>query len=416
MVRQVIKPHRRTGVTWLIGLMGFMLGAAPASLGPGAIGTSPFFVAILSFFWLMKYQGSSIMKETEKGPLIVLLLSTSLLTVGFLGATILNQPADLSETWIVTGQYMFSLFVFPLFCVVVARINSAAALRGYAIGFMCLILTAIVIYFGFYDWGRALGWIRSNSRLELWLGPNTLAIHIIIGIFVSWEWLKSVQSPTAYRVFLLAAALLTLFLTGSIGGVLIAAAGLFVRLLLTHPLKAVVIVPIIGTIGLLTLGALVENSNLQVLQRMSWVFGGDLSDAGSYSERLDLNSIALQMLEEQPAAGIGAGKAKQYFPTLVHNAILLVWLEGGIVAALGLLLAPLAFIMWAITTDKHLKGTAIALVFMIFLYWLTRTHAYQIYLYGPLALLLSGFTTKLQGCMHRKEQPSHQTDPQIQPA
>jgi O-antigen ligase len=207
-------------------------------------------------------------------------------------------------------------------------------------------LAGVAVYFGYeasYEDYQRIGhdFITGARRLGSFLGdPNSNAGLIAMTLpFVLFLWTsRHISALIALPVLgVLGTALI---LSSSVSGTVASVLGLGVFLALTGKLRS--LLKFAATLGLCAVVIAGAGDRLpEVFQ--SRVLGalrsGDLEQAGTYSSRMALIEEALDMVDDTVLVGIGLGQFRRISAhgAPVHNTYILVWVEGGMVALMGLI-------------------------------------------------------------------------------
>ena len=108
----------------------------------------------------------------------------------------------------------------------------------------------------------------------------------------------------------------------------------------------------------------------------------DLSQAGTYTGRLELIKEAWDIVDHTSLVGLGVDQyrvvSRDKAP--VHNMYLLVWAEGGLLALFGwiiMILVPFAAAIRSFTRDRTAAGLGLAVFVAFFIFSMAAPHMYS---------------------------------------
>jgi O-antigen ligase len=330
------------------------------------------------------------------GPMTPLWLGGfTLLAIGLLGSSLLQGSPV--RGLIVTGQYVFA---WVLLCFVLLD-RDPATLRKFLLAFVASIAVSegigVAVYFSGWDpTGRI---VSGNERLMSFLeDPNANANMIGLTLpIVIYLWLAGILS-SRLTVIILPLLLTALILTSSVGGIAIAGLGTSLFLVATMNLRVLarIVVPGVVALGLLLVWGtdyLPKTFQRRVLSAFE---SGELTQAGTADARLMLIREAAIMIDRNPLVGVGADQFREVSEggAPVHNAYLIVWAEGGLVALAGwLLLLATVFIMaiaaYQATRRRLTLATTMAVASVFCLIAVNNAHMYSRMWVVPLCLIMA---------------------------
>lgn len=121
---------------------------------------------------------------------------------------------------------------------------------------------------------------------------------------------------------------------------------------------------------------------------------GDVSKAGTFTDRSALIGEAWERAEENLFIGLGADRFRDVSPTgqPVHNLHLLIWNEGGALAYVGLLVMLSLLVIFALAALRERRdeaAMALAVVGVLWIYTMSIPHMYSRFWLLPAILALS---------------------------
>ena len=334
--------------------------------------------------------------RTPVGPMTPLWLTAfALLAAGLLGSSLLQGSPV--RGLIVTGQYAFA---WMLLCFVLVD-REPATLRLFLKTFVASIIVAealgIAAYLsGFDPTGRM---VSGNRRLMSFLeDPNANANMIGITLpIVLYLWLSRLLSGWVVT-FALPVLVTALILTSSVGGIAIACLGTGLFLVMTMNLRtlAKLAVPALVALGAIVVWGtdyLPKTFQKRVLSALE---SGQLDQAGTADARLALMREAAGMIDASPLIGVGADQFRvvSALGDPVHNAYLIVWAEGGLMALVGwLLLLATVFIMalaaYQATRRRLTLAATTSMATVFSLIAVNNAHMYSRMWVVPLCLIMA---------------------------
>lgn len=280
------------------------------------------------------------------------------------------------------SQYFFSYLLMP-FLVLLARAREQMRL---IMIFVASVVVAeafsIAMFYLYGEIPQALDWINHNfvtgaGRLGSFFGSaNRNAAVISLTLPFAMYLARTGQWPIWVSVPCLGVLALALILTASFTG-LVSGLGAAVFFVVAaygkQSWKAVVVAVALlgaGWASGLSLPETFENRVLGALE------SGDISEAGTYTGRMELIEEAVSLSDDANLLGLGADqfRAVSDLGAPVHNVYLLIWTEGGVFSLLGWLLGMGVF-AWIALRSVISDRTAGALVLSVGLAFLIITNA-----------------------------------------
>ncbi|KFG90450.1 putative membrane protein [Sphingobium herbicidovorans NBRC 16415] len=247
---------------------------------------------------------------------------------------------DVVRCLVLTAQYCFAYLLVPL---VLLRRPEEEVIRLIKCGIwgmavMCL-LGAIVYWAGHYSTERVqMALVTGNKRLQGFAGnPNGMAVLTVMAMPLVWLLLLSNQMRRWVALLCMALLITGVILTSSNTGLYSMVAAALIFFGGRRNFKTLIIIGLLGSAAL-TLGQNYLPATFQT-RVLSAVNSGDLSSAGTFEGRQELNKEALEMADENLLIGLGADQyrhaSRHGLP--VHNLYLLLLNEGGGLSLLGYL-------------------------------------------------------------------------------
>lgn len=271
---------------------------------------------------------------------------------------------DLVRCLVLTAQYCFAYMLVPL---VLLRRSEEEIVRLIKCGVwgmvvMCA-LGAIVYLAGHYSTEREqMAVVTGNRRLQGFAGnPNGMAILTVMAMPLAWLLLLSKQMRPWVALICIALLVAGVILTSSNTGLysMIAAALIFFSG--RRNFKVLIIIGLLSA-AVLTFGQDYLPATFQA-RVLSAVNSGDITSAGTFEGRQELNREALQMADENLIIGLGADQYRHVsrYGLPVHNLYLLLLNEGGGVSLLGFILLLTVPILAGIAAYRTQYGKLVLL-------------------------------------------------------
>jgi len=405
LFKRLFKSRRYDHVdySWLPALIGIGTFALSYPLAFGFT-SGDLIIALLFIFTLFKGR-MKILTEEKFQYLIALVLSISFavssLAADNLYVESLYQPI----------RYLIVL-ILPLFVLVSLSDRVLLGIIFYMyVGAVATAFVGVLVYTNYYDLGVEIKWI-SAQRLSLWDNPNGLgakfAMATLIGLALKTY--KIIYLPHFLHYFALIILVAAIFFTMSFGSLISLIVGISVFILFVFMDNKQSIYTRFFLIYLLFLGAILlitflTNAHLlevlpsrfqtRIIPYLEILKSGEASlwqslDKGSLDTRIDYLATALELLREKPILGYGAGVRYEHgiYP---HTWIILMWLEGGIIA---LMMSFTLLLLWLYIILRGFReytifSMGISLLITYVVISLQNAHMYQIHIYTPLLTIVT---------------------------
>lgn len=389
------------------------------------------FFGLAGLLWLMMLTGrvsrlsSPTYRRSSPRLLVATVVLLSLATVSSFQSW---YPAE-SVLVVVRIGYLTVLWFWMLRCISVDRRAIARLMVGWRWGVLIAAVAAIVANAGLV----AIGTENPENRQTAWFyHPNDLAgfIAVAVPLFI----LSTPRSVTQRSrranlswMLTLGVVVFALSTTGSMSGLLAAAAGLGVsgaavmatrrrRGSNVHPLKAMAVLSV-ALVGLVVL----FSSDVPVAERLTRYGEGDSQIAHSVDSRGDLNQRAISSFDQVLVVGHGLDNQAQDVlrggDGGIHNMYVKLLYEGGLLALLGLLAMVAVMLQqgWRLlismrTTDAHLDLAAVygsAAAGLVFAFFQPTT--VQRYFWMPFAIIQCFWTLRRTELASRDDEPAADT-------
>lgn len=329
-------------------------------------------------------------------------LGLAMLLTGLLIGSVVN--GDPTRWIIVAVQYAFAFALVPMLMNAMTREMAIRQAKAALAGVVVMELFGISVYYrlsGSYEAAKRFGpeFITGEHRLGAFMADaNWNAAVITMTVPLIFYLQRRRHIGMVYAVGSLAILLVALLFTGSFTGfsATVASVGLF--FLVSGSARSIRLIVALVAIG----GALIASGVALPTAFEKRVVGAlqnqDLSQAGTYSGRLDLVKEAWTIIDETSVVGIGADQyravSRAHAP--VHNIFLLLWAEGGLMAMLGwiaMILVPAALAIRMIARDRLIAGLGLAVFTSFFIFSIAAPHMYSrswvVPLFATTALLLT---------------------------
>ena len=306
------------------------------------------------------------------GSLLVFWITAFLLVTGglFLSSVMAGQ---IVRGVVLCLQYFFCFIILPY---VLLSKDEAMTIRLLIIFIFGVVAVDLHGIYTFYTIGYVPGSrvVTGGERLATLIGnangAGTLNAMMIIAVI----WLRLHKHLSLLvATFLLAVMGWVVILTSSNTALLATIIGLAVFVLWTLRPKMIVGVAIMAAISMVFLqfGGIDYLPSTFQKRVVKAVEAGDISEAGTFADRADLMIEALDMVngKEFDLTGIGADRFRvvsvQGVP--VHNAFLILWVEGGILSLLGwTLFSAMGLILWLQALNQRVATDGSAAVIAVF--------------------------------------------------
>lgn len=294
----------------------------------------------------------------------------------FVGSLVNGDPIR----WLIAAvQYGFSLVLLPF----ILMSNDENVLMKYMMhlvfGVFVMEVFSSIMYYTYSDNYYDYHWIANNFvtggwRLGAFLGQanwNGAVIAMVLPFVIYMALKRLVRVEIAVLVG--AAFALGLLLSASFTGFVSALIVLLVFFLMSglkNALRGVVMATV--ALGILLASGFQLPSAFQA--RVAGALEtGDMDQAGTYTDRMDLIREAWSMVDDRMIVGLGVDQYRvvSQYHTPVHNMYLLLWVEGGLLALTGWLFLMTIFAVSVVRVYRYdpqicALGTSVFTVFMIF--------------------------------------------------
>ena len=271
---------------------------------------------------------------------------------------------DVVRCLVLIAQYSFAYLIVPL---VLLRRSEEEAVRLikcciWGMVTMCVI-GGIVYLSGHYSAEREqMAVVTGNKRLQGFAGnPNGMAVLTVMALPLVWLLLLSKQMRIWAAMFCIALLITGIILTSSNTGLYSMVAAALIFFGGRRNFKTLIVIALLSS-AVLTFGQDYLPSTFQnrVLSAMN---SGDLSSAGTFAARQELNREALEMADENLIIGLGADQYRQEsrYGLPVHNLYLLLLNEGGGLSLLGYLILLAVPLLVAIAAHRSKHGKLVLL-------------------------------------------------------
>ncbi|KSV75232.1 hypothetical protein N182_26170 [Sinorhizobium sp. GL2] len=319
-------------------------------------------------------------------------LGLTMLLFGLLASSIVG-PDPLRGIVIVT-QYLYAyLFVVLLFS---GRTLDQLILLAKTYVFSILVLCFQGIYLIHIDGRTNTNFVSGNGRFSgLMERENECAAVIALAVPILLLLITTKRINRVFAIFALLILIYGILLTGSNTGLIALVFGMTVftivgvnwkRLAVNAALLAGLILAV-GTSARDHLPAAFQKRVLGALE------SGDIGQAGTFDHRVDLIYEAMNMTDSTLLLGVGADQYRivSAIHQPVHNLYLLLWTEGGLISAIGLLVLLLstfgpALVVARIPGGRPFAGCIVASVSVLLFVANAVPHAYSRFWPFPLVL------------------------------
>ena len=290
------------------------------------------------------------------------LLGLLMLTAGlFIGSAF---HGDLVRCLVLVAQYCFAYLLVPL---VLLNRSEEEVIRLIKCGIagmtlMCAI-GAVLYWSGYVSSGRGqMALITGNGRLAGFVdNPNAMGVMTVMVMPCIWFLLLSKQMRAWVAFLCLGLLVIAVILTSSNTALFSMIAAALVFFGGRRNFKTLLALAFLGT-AVLTFGQNYLPATFQD-RVLPALVSGDLSSAGTFEDRQELNREALHMADENLIIGLGADQYRlvSRYGAPVHNVYLLLLNEGGGLSLLGFLVMLSVPILVAITANPLPHGKLVLL-------------------------------------------------------
>ena len=287
------------------------------------------------------------------------MLGNVMLIGGLLVSSLVN--GDVTRGLVVSAQYSAAYFAIPF--VIMSRprwqIEILAKIFVLVIVLLCLHGVYVIHYVG----ETSTQYVSGNGRLMSFMERTNNFAAVIAMTFPLLFWLA--EEGRIRRLTVCIAVPILVYgamLTGSNSGMMgmTYAFGIYLLVTISHSLRQIALA-FAGVTGAVAALAIWGKAILPaVFQRrvLGAIETGDIDQAGTFSHRYDLIMEALQVVDDTILFGLGADQYRvlSQWKHPVHNAYLLIWAEGGLIAVIGLLLVIVSGLLMLPGTMHRPRG------------------------------------------------------------
>ena len=264
-----------------------------------------------------------------------------MLVGGLLVSSLVN--GDATRGIVVSSQYGAAYFLLPF--VIVSRSRSQVEILAKLFVLIVVLMCLHGVYLIHYVGEVNTRFVSGNGRLMSFVERQNAFAAVIAMTFPLLFWLG--EEGRIRRIYLwIALPVLAygIMLTGSATGMagMSYAFAIYLLVIISRSLRQIALafagvtaaVAAFAIWGKAILPAVFQKRILGALE------SGDIDQAGTFSHRYDLMMEALRLVDDAILLGFGADQYRVVSPLQqpVHNAYLLIWAEGGLIAVVGLLL------------------------------------------------------------------------------
>jgi len=343
-----------------------------------------------------------------KNHLVLWAIGVFLIVVGLLFSDLVNQPPP-SRTLATVSQYLFAYLFLPFLVMSLkSNVHIKKLLMGFAMGLGSVVAIGGCFYICFPSiYARLVeaGIFIMQVRLGSFIGPNGMAKTIAMTMpFILFKF----QDGESYKTSLLLFLVFVFGLIGaaSIGGVFSTLLGIIMYLILAPnrtsnlPKFISIILITVALFYCLNQSSYFSQSIIRSFRRVSIpISERSLEAAGSSTEKIALAKEAVAKIAISPLIGIGSHQfvEKTNLMEPVHNTYLLLWVEGGLLSFIGILIIVFSAVSYAWRVYRKGKNkqdiTCASLVFTTsFVYatnLLTNTNSYSRFEILPVILTMA---------------------------
>ncbi|WP_077965350.1 O-antigen ligase family protein [Ensifer adhaerens] len=310
-------------------------------------------------------------------------LGLTMLVFGLLASSIAG-PDPMRGVVIVT-QYLYAyLFVVLLFS---GRTLDQLVLLAKTYVFSILVLCFQGIYLIHIDGRTNTNFVSGNGRFSgLMERENECAAVIALAVPILLLLITTKRINRVFATFALLILIYGILLTGSNTGLIALVFGMTVFTVIGVNWKRLVVhVALIAGL-ILAVGTSARDYLPTAFQKrvLGALESGDIGQAGTFDHRVELIYEAMNMTDSTLLLGVGADQYRlaSAIHQPVHNLYLLLWTEGGLISAIGLLVMLLsafgpALVVARVPGGRPFTGCIVASVSMLLLVANAVPHAYS---------------------------------------
>ncbi|KQV38687.1 O-antigen ligase family protein [Rhizobium sp. Root1204] len=280
------------------------------------------------------------------------------------GLTISSMKSpDPMRAMAVVAQYAYAYLAIMLIFSSQSAKNIVTFAKVYVLSISVICLHGV--YLIHYDGQRDTVFVTGSGRLT-GLMERTNECATVIALCVPIVLVLCTTGHMRKTTGFLAVAIMTygILLTGSNSGLMSLVCGVGIFALLGLSWKRMLLPLAIGVTILALSGGLVTEYLPATFQKrvLGALETGDLGKAGSFDGRVELINEALEMTSDTIFIGVGADQYRvgSQYHAPVHNVYLLLWIEGGLISAIGFLVMVLGGLGPAISVLKVPGGRPFA--------------------------------------------------------
>jgi O-antigen ligase len=317
-------------------------------------------------------------------------IGAAMLMVFLLVSSAMNGDAE--RGLIVVGQYFYAFVVLPLVFFTRTREELLTLMKVFCIS--VFIICVHGMYVIHIDGQRLTHFVTGSGRLQSLVERTNETGALIALTLPLLLYLKSIGRVSAITLLVFSLSYLyAVALTGSNSGFVGLLFGLAIYSAVSMSWR-VILIATVAAVGIvaLTIGYgdlfLPEAFRERVLVAL---VSGDIRQAGTYSDRLELIKESLEVVNRTPFLGVGADQYRLHSETgqPVHNAYLLIWSEGGLPALVGFLLILTSALYISVKTfrpggDNATFAASISVVLLFAVFINSVAHMYGRFWVVPL--------------------------------
>lgn len=318
--------------------------------------------------------------------------------IGLLLGSAVN--GDMGRWLIVAAQYCFAYGLLPIALGWRDRATVLRAALALVAGVVAMELYGIVVYiwtgadyeraqafgFDFITGAHRLGGLMADAN---WNGAiSAMAMPFVMFLYT----VRRLGSFTALCAFLVLGG--GVVLSGSFTGFSSAAVAVPLFAMVGGTARLIRMLLIVTAGASLAIGSGIALPTAFQHRVAGALENGDLSEAGTYTGRMQLIQEAWQMVDRTPIIGIGVDQFRvvSVDEAPVHNMYLLVWAEGGVLALIGWLVIAVTPIIASIRCyrrDRQAAGLGLAVTSVFLIFSVAAPHMYSRSWVTPLLIAMA---------------------------
>lgn len=332
----------------------------------------------------------------------VWLTGFAMLSMGLLIGSTVNGDG---MRWAIVGaQYAFAFILVPM--LMIATTHGAAIRQAKAVlaGVVAMELFGIILYYrleGSYEAAKRFGpeFITGEHRLGAFMADaNWNAAMIAMSVPLVLYLQRTRHIGTALAALSFTILLIALLFTGSFTGFIAAVTSVALFFLICGSKRSIRLILVLIMVSTAIVASGVALPSAFEKRVAGALQNQDLSQAGTFSGRLDLINEAWTIVDDTALVGIGADQYRVVSRSRapVHNIFLLLWAEGGLIAMVGwivMTLVPLALAIRAIARDRIAGGLGLAVFTSFLIFSMAAPHMYSrswgVPLFAALGIILA---------------------------